>query len=945
MDINHTFLGSIAEHYHDILKTDSSSICFVFPSRRAGVFFTDYISKIIDTPIFAPRIVTINDLFADAGSYITADQITLLFTLHRIYQQVMEEEAPFDEFLPWGEMILADFDDIDKYMVDADTIFRNLIDYKALDDDYSHLTPNQRKAIESFWGAFHLERLSKEQKKFLDMWTKLPLIYNQFKEELKAKNLAYAGMQYFETANRIKQHATFDNGSTTYVFAGFNALTTSEHILFKFLQKQNRAHFFWDYSSTIIQSNTPSQASGAAMFLSENILRYPAPRNWAMPVNNSFPEITITAVAHPMEQNGEITRFLKNEYTDDQRSAVVLTDENMLIPVLYSIPDPIEKVNVTMGYPLRNSPAYGLVDLLYQLQKNSRNDKSETWFNHRNVLSILQHPYITINADIDTATIRERMLNEKMIYVPSAIFAGDNLLSSIFKRNDDASKLSAYLKNIVAIIFNSLSKDNSHKIEREFINTLYTALNRFEDILLKNNNIAINPETWFKLFRSIAEIQTVSFKGEPLGGLQIMGILETRAVDFEKLIILDMNEGVYPKTNAANTFIPYGLRTGFGLPTIEFQDNIFAYYFFRLIHRAKKVELLYSAAAGSEMSRFLFQLKYQFDATPMEQTSVQPVNLLKHPVLSVIKDDNIITILEKYIEGGNSYLSPSAISQYIECPLRFYFDKVAGIVETEEVAEEADARIFGKIFHEVLEDYYTPYKKKIISSEIIDKWLNDDKEQDKNIRKAFSMQLGNQAGKDIQGKNIIIFEVIKNYIKRFFEHEKSITPFVFIDAERKIKAVYTTPSGLRVNSGGVIDRLHLKDGKLYIIDYKTGKGKHKIDSIDALFDNKKHNDNKAVFQTMMYGLLTDYTAEGAETLQPGVMWMKMLFDPGYSTDVTIKGFDKKYSPIDFEEHKNQYAQGLGTVIDEIFDRKVEFTQTENEASCRYCTFKELCGKG
>ena len=335
MNTRQTFLQSIANYYYQKLKTDSTSICFVFPSRRAGIFFIDCLKQLSDQPIFAPKIITINDLFARRSQLIIADNITLLFRLHQIYSRITGDNRSFDEFLPWGEMILSDFEDIDKYMVDAPQLFRNLIDYKQLDDDYSHLSEAQRKAIASFWGTLHLQKLSEHQQSFINTWEKLNEVYTTFRSELKAHNIAYSGMTYREVAEEIQNQKLFDDHDIKYAFIGFNALTTTEHILFKYLQKQNRAQFFWDYSEQILPVGRNGLINrGAGMFLSENVLQYPKPKDWEMPLDVEYPEITITAVAHPMEQNAEITQFLKDEYASDERCAVILTDENMLLPVL-----------------------------------------------------------------------------------------------------------------------------------------------------------------------------------------------------------------------------------------------------------------------------------------------------------------------------------------------------------------------------------------------------------------------------------------------------------------------------------------------------------------------------------------------------------------------------------------------------------------------------------
>lgn len=945
MDNNHTFLQSIANYYYQILKTDSSSICFVFPGQRAAIFFTDYLSRLSDRPIFSPKTITINDLFTAESKLLTTDTITLLFELHRTYCQVTGRELPFDEFLPWGEMILSDFEDIDKYLVDARQLFRNLAEYRELDDDYSHLTDNQRRAIESFWGTFQLENLSSHQNKFLETWEKLHDIYTVFQSNLRRQNIAYPGMIYREVAEKIDRKELSDS-ATRYAFIGFNALTTSEHKLFNHLQKQKRADFFWDYSTQILppdRNGAPQRGPG--MFLHENIIRYPSPGSWNLPLNAHQPHITITAVAHPMEQSAEITSFLEQEYTQNERSAVVLTDENMLLPALYSLPDQVKQVNVTMGYPLKSSPAFGLVDLLYQLQKNSRDKDGETLFYHKNILPLLQHPYISLASGKAADSLRNEMTRNNRINIPSSAFNIHPLLCQIFMKVESAMDLTQYLTNIIGSLYALMTEHQESAIHREFLHSLYTAVNRFDTILRKNSQIKIESETWFRLFRSIAETETVSFKGEPLEGLQVMGILETRAIDFDKLIILDMNEGIFPKKSANNTFIPYGLRVGFGLPTIEFQDSIFAYYFFRLIHRAQKVELLYSSSVGGEMSRFLFQLIYEFGINPEIKTAVQPVNLLDVPALRIKKDNTIVLLLNAYREGGSSFLSPSSLSLYIECPLKFYFEKIAKIKETEEVAEEADARIFGKIFHEILEIYYKRHKNEIITTEMIDQWLKESKALNINIMNAFKNNMGHQSGMVLEGKNLLIYEVIKSYIVQFFRKEKEIAPFTFVDAERKVEQIYVTPQKNRVKIGGLIDRMHEKDGIIHIIDYKTGSGHSYVETTEQLFSKKDHKTKKAIFQTLLYCLILNNESKISLTIRPGISWMKKLFSQEYATEIILKAPRRKEMPqLTFENLFEQYEAQLGAVIDELFDEETDFCQTEHKDTCKYCLFKDLCNR-
>ncbi|WP_430811189.1 MULTISPECIES: PD-(D/E)XK nuclease family protein [unclassified Carboxylicivirga] len=947
------FLNAIAAYYHQHHRNDLADYCFVFPSQRAGIFFTNHLRQLVDAPTWAPRIMTVNDFFASLSPAIVADNITLLFALHQSYNAVSSMPTTFDEFLPWGEMLLSDFDDIDKYLVGVDDLFSNIISYKELEDDYSHLNEQQREAIKTFWGAFNAEQLSSHQRHFLDNWTLIPKVYTAFRKALSAQSLAYEGMVYRRIAESIKQDALLDIQWKKVVFVGLNALTPAERKLMDHLQKRGMADFFWDYSPWMQKDaeggSLPTRGPG--LFLNENKMRYPAPKNFVLPLHEQGPDITITAVANPTEQLKSVHSFLNKEYESDLKTALVLADETLLMTALHGIPESVDRVNVTMGYPLNNTPVFGLVNLLFEMQRNARSSKNGLWLYHRHVLPILQHQYVSMLAEEDCRTLHKKLVKENIIFVQAKDLQINPLFKLIFSRISDGAQLAHYLTSILSKIYELLQPKDDKLLEQEFVFTLHKSIVRLQDLLEQNQQESITAETWMKLYKKLADFQTVPFKGEPLAGLQVMGILETRALDFDKLIILDLNEGVFPRTSAPNTFIPATLRAGFGLPTIEFQDTIFSYYFFRLIHRAKKVELLYSTGAqgmkSNEMSRYLYQLKYEFNATIKTQTSGGHVALLSPPLPHAPKTPEVMEILTQFKAGGKRSLSPSALSVYIECPMRFYYQKIAGIREADEINEEADARIFGLIFHDVVEQLYQTHINKTVDANTIESWLKDKPRIDGLIREGFKKHLsdydkGKNAFTEIHGKNVMVFEVIRRYLMQFLKLEKQRAPFTIIDLEREVKHVINTGS-LQLNMGGFIDRLESKDGIVSVTDYKTGNGDATITAVADLFNTDKHKKIKATFQTLLYALILEETTHANVPLQPAVIWVRDVFKRSYDTRLFRKQ-GKNKEAILLQAVQQEFKEGLYDLLEELYNPDIPFQPVEDTSKCRFCTYKSLCNR-
>jgi CRISPR/Cas system-associated exonuclease Cas4 (RecB family) len=963
------FLEQLADYHLQKYSTDISEFCFVFPSRRAGIFFRQYLNDKTPKPLFSPEILTINDFFGKLDSRPVSDNISLVFKLYNSYSAVISKNISLDEFIPWGEMCLADFDDIDKYLADPLQVFRNLADQKALEDDFSHLDEDQIEAIRTFWSSFNPDRLSKLQKSFLEVWQKMPDLYYHFNEKLDKANEAYEGKLFRSVAGKIKGKNIGEIPFRRVVFAGLNALNNCEKHLLNYLKIKGIATFFWDYPLWIFNSPIQQTRNGtmrgeheAARFIKNNLIDFPMPEDWDSPQSNGPEKITIATAANDLEQTHIGAEFLKNVAKTQSRTttknkdhhartALVLADETLMLPAIHAIPDVWDKINVTLGYPLKNTPAYGLVEALMTMQRSMRTTKKgKTWFYHRHLLALLRHQYISVILAEWGRQLVYNLIAANRVFIEKEQIPTHDLTDRLLKKANGSEELTIYLIDVLHTVFLHLKEQSETSLEREFIYHLYLIIKRLGEILGNQTEI-INTETWHRLFKKLADFQTVPFRGEPLSGLQVMGILETRVLDFDNLLILSMNEGIFPHTAPPNSSIPYNIRKGFGLPTIDNQDSIFAYYFYRLIHRANNVTLVWSSSDASkqagEMSRFLHQLYYEYPGIVQNDTYVQTAGIKAAPEIHSEKNKDVMLLLSEYLEGGKLALSPSALSTYIECPLRFYFKYLAGAKEPKNISEELDPRIFGNLFHQTVEALYKPYIGKKITRNDLENIANPGKVA-KTLENIFAQNVpfikqNTNVFVDLQGKNSLVFEVLMRYLAGFFENEKKNTPFTIKGLEYNMYMIFSSPSGKRIKLEGNIDRLDEKDGITRVIDYKTGKGTNRIAAVKDLFNTTKHSDIKATFQTLLYSLMVAEAVTSPLNIQPGVVWMRKLFTDT-DTSLYLQAPRQKKEPLTLSLVEADYREALGNLLDELFDEKVPFRQTEHQENCGYCIFKEICLK-
>jgi CRISPR/Cas system-associated exonuclease Cas4 (RecB family)/Fe-S-cluster formation regulator IscX/YfhJ len=956
------FLHRIAKKFYTEYGNELYRHTFVFPNRRAGVFFQKYLAEIAEKPLFSPSIITIQELFEQLSDYQSADKIEMLVMLYKHYVRISKTDETFDDFLYWGEMLLNDFSDVDKYLVNAGQLFKNISDLRSLDSDMSYLTQAQVEAIRRFWTDFMPIEGNDTKKKFQETWQILFELYTSFRTELHEKGYAYEGMLFREIAEKAKAKEEFNIRFSDIVFVGLNALTPSETALLNYLKILGVADFYWDYDSPFVCD----EQNRASFWVADNLSRFPSKFDIKNneKVSDEKPAVELIGIPSGVGQTKQVTNILSQLIASDEilnsneaiNTAIVLPDENLLLPLLYSIPQKIGKINVTMGYGLQNASGASLIEHIAGLQQNIRKSGEDTVFYYRFVLSILNHQLVALTARNNVEILKTYILKNNRIVVSTQELQIHPLLNLIFKPITHWQDIPDYLKSILSYLYNVLtdeknaSKDNDpHSarpidLEREFIVQYHKAIVRLQDTLCDADKMSV--ETYFRLLKKVVQGINVSFSGEPLSGLQIMGVLETRVLDFDNLIILSMNEGIFPAKNHATSFIPYSLRKAFELPTHEHQDSIYAYHFYRMISRARRVFMLYDTRAEEmqtgEVSRYFYQLKYlygnSFDIS--EQVVSYDVSAPETASVSVTKTAEILRKLDKFRVGGDKSFSASLINNYINCPLQFYFTAVEGLLEEDEVQETVEAAEFGSIFHRVMENIYNRLKSTPIVPDALSAIAKDDAYLISLIEKAFARYYfrDEHNPRPLQGQHYLIGEILRSYVKQTLEADKQFTPFEYIESEYHFNQPYQVNEALSINFKGSIDRIDKVNETYRVIDYKTGSGPTDFKDIEQLFDASKNNRPYQILQVFIYALFYEPDDKNFP-VSPTIYYLRSIFKD-FNPSVSCN----KNRIDDMTLYLSEFTERLNVLLEEIFDPNMSFLQTLNEKNCEWCSFKDVCGR-
>ena len=949
------FLKDIASGLLNDYGSKLAGHCIVFPNNRSILFFRKYLSELIDKPLFMPSLQTISSLIAGQSRLRQAETVHMVLELYNVYIRAGNRKETIDEFYFWGEMLLNDFDDIDKYLVDPALLFSNLADLKEIDQKFSMLSEEMAAIIKQFWVNFDASNMTGEKADFLSVWETLPSVYSGFREVLRAKGLGYEGMIIREQAEQISSAPErWDPDTDMFHFVGFNALNKCEGLILKELHKAGRARFYWDYDERYV-NNTEHEAGH---FIRQNMSVFPADSGSE---RNPLPACRINVYSAPSDvaQAKLIPSLLKNiELSEDPNdTAVILADENLLAPVLNSLPESIADINVTMGYPLFQTAVYSLVHQLLQLQKNKQAGDSASEFYYNDVINILQHQYIAFNYPSDSRELIKNIKKKNIIRISSSSLELNELFGRIFGREFNNR---TYLADILRFIIDLLDNDDEGKeegrssrlnLQQEYLYSLLLPINQLA-LTLEESQMDPGIELYSRLIDKMMRKLVIPFSGEPLQGVQVMGILETRSLDFKNIIFLSANEGKIPRSPAGNSYIPYNLREAFGLPTVKHSDSIYAYYFYRLLHRAEQVNFVYNNSTdgmrSGEMSRFLLQLKYdrQYNTSFFDTGfNILPPAKVKH---SIKRTDKITDVLESsFLDGSLSKpLSPSAINTWITCNMRFYYRYIAGIREPEQMLEEVDSLAFGNILHHVMKELFEPYTGKQLTGSELEK-MQANREYiaaltEKSFRKVFMK--GNRGA--VRGKNMIITSIIEKMAGQVIQSDLKYSPVKIISLEDKYPGFVSCTvngTGKETKLEGTIDRVDLTGGVYRILDYKSGADGIDVNTLDQLFDYESGSRNSAAFQTLLYCELFLQNNPGVN-LRPSLYPVRSIFSDKFSDIFNIKKGEDRGPVQSYSTIRDSFMTGLSKVISDIFDKERDIVMTSDLQKCRYCPYNRLCDR-
>jgi len=936
----------IISHLKGHQSGDYGKFKIVFPNKRAGLFFQRAMAEHIDRHTWMPEVASITEFIEGHSSLRVADKFTLILELYRAFGKHYRQQEHFSNFYFWGETLLADFDEIDNFLVDAKTLFDNLSKLKLIDQDLGFLSEEQKKIIRRYWKNFG-QKDSRHKDEALSVWRILWPVYQQFKAVLQSRGLAYQGMIYREVAEKINETPA---SNATVIFAGFNALSASEENIMTWYCRERGGVIIWEADDFYLQD----ERQEAGKFLREIREHNPVlGKSLQGKFGNNFTNDTpfhiyeISGEAAQAQLAGEI---IEKENYNKENAAVVLPDEQLMFPLLSALPTNVQGLNVTMGYPLKASQAQSFFEILFQLQIYRRKEK-ERCFNHRYVKTTLLHPYVASTRSEWTEKVLMEIDKDNKVYLRQDDLSHDDpLLSIIFSPASTPAALIDYFLEITMV----LSREQFDLIEKEILLKYYKIFNLLKSFVL-NAGLEMDIRAFQKLFRQSIFRERIPFEGEPLLGLQVMGLLETRNLNFDNIILLSSSEGILPPSKNDVSFIPQSFRKAFELPTIDHHDGIYAYVFYRLLQHAKNVHIIYNVETGNnrsgELSRFVKQLEWETNWQPVYHTVSVSVAPAETPDISFEMNDHVKSRLLRFVvQHGKAAkrFTPSAINTYFDCSLRFYFRYVEDIYEADEAEEDVDARIFGNIFHKVLELMYQDFKAETapeVTKTVLEKIRHNISHF---IDKAFLEEFGmdREAQFEYEGRNILVREVLKNIVKRVIDHDMEFAPFSIegleVDDLMLDLPIQSTMGDMKIGLKGIIDRIDSKDDIIRILDYKTGKDDKSFYDIPTLFEKEGSRRNKAAFQTFFYGLL--YTAQpgkGDRPIMAGLYNIRELFQDDFDYRLRYKN-SRDYYVGDIRPFLDEYKNLLVNFFEKLYDSDTVFRQTDDLQKCKFCPYAGLC---
>lgn len=963
------FLRSVAEDLIRQCGAQLQDAAIVFNNKRPVAYLQSHLAALIGKPFWSPSFFTVQEFFALSSDRKVADSFSQFFSLHQVYNQlaVQDGDAPIEpaKFYPIARVILSDFAQIDNDLVDADKLFLQLEEYAVVDAQFDYLSEEQQEFLKGFWTSYSEGKQKKQQEQFIKMWQRMPRLYRGYHDLLEEKGLTTMGQIYRRLASGTAENpeftAAFQNAKL--VFIGFNALSRAEAKVFKRWQDEGRTLFYFDTDAYYMED--PIQEAG--LFMRRNLEQtglvnaLDSKRNF---IKAQSKQIDVYKTQGQVAQAKILSEALQEDYpllrsSDNAgKIALILADESLLVPVLQTIPTHFSdekgshaiNLNVTMGYPLVASAIFGLADLWLSVQAQMIQGEKESVY-HREVEAFLSHPLSGISEQ-QRAKIQKRLLAEQLAEVPILRLQGQKgLLALFFSKIQDGVQATNTLQSILKYVLEQqLAAKTLRQTEADLFIATIKELNRLHDALAdylprlsKGSELSFVLSLIQKAVQGIA----VPLTGEPLQGIQVMGLLESRSLDFERIYILGVNEGLLPQTSVSPSFIPDSIRRAYGLPVLENQDAISAYMFYRLLQRSGKVSMVYNAQADEsntgEATRFLKQLEYESGYTFNYLEHKQNISIEKKRPVVVRKDAAVMKVLNNYLQGKTA-LSASALTTYINCPLQFFYRYVAKIKEPEEISENLEANYIGSMLHFVLERFYQDLS--LQDPQVTKERIQEARKQVPVLAvMAFSEVMFKDEQFQVQhnGMQKVVLAIVEQYANLILDYDENEAPFEIMALEQKDQVSFSFEVAgqlKQITLHGIIDRIDRKGGVTRIVDYKTGADVLRYSNLEDVFDTNGNKQNKALVQTLFYTYVFEQ-ANGHQLVEPNLYSIRNMRSEG---TFFMEGKDKvKLNGPYLEEIKLEFVAFMKLKLAELFDESIPFVRTENEAGFAYSPYITLCG--
>lgn len=948
------FLYRVAQDLLARFGHDLQEVAVVFNNKRPQIYLKKYLAEASAQPIWSPKLFTIQEFLSLGTTQIAAAQLKQFFVLFGCYNKLLKQEgqAPVspDEFYPLAEIILADFSQVDYYLAGAAEIFGLIENIAELQIQFPNFDEEQLQFMRTFWGSFSSQKQNMMQERFLALWQRMPALYVHFHQQLAKENLVTNARMYRNLATHQDADPGFIKQFKHTVFVGFNALSKAEEKLFKHWQDQELCSFYFDadahyFSDGLQEAGHFIRRNVHAVGLINQFEKAPAK------LNDPQKEITIIQALGDIAQGKLLSVLLNGEQDSNPGAkAIILADEKLLLPALQTITD--HSVNVTMGYPFEQSALFGLCDLWLTIQEAL---VAAPEVNYKQVISFLFNPLLNLDADLRNRLHNQIIDEKKVSFHPQELNILGKIASITFNPFQDAFMAIRHLASV--LLFAAGDDQQLRRIDTLLATQAVKALNVLNDSFeeIKSSGGAdLQPRFVLRLIRRALQGLTVPFEGEPLAGLQVMGLLESRNLDFDELIILGANEGILPKISNAASFIPDNIRRAFGLPILEHQNAISAYLFYRLLHVPKKITLVYNGITDEkstgEESRFIKQLEFETQCRFVHQ--VQQNQSIESPAplaITVEKKGEVLLGLHKYFKRNSTpkydkKISATGFTDYNSCSLRFFYKYIAGLKEPRDLPDRIEANLIGSALHTVMESFY----KSVVGKEVTAAFIT---ERAKNLEAlcedALAQELKLNApkkGTQPPAMQQIVLQVLEQYAVRILDNDAGIAPFQIMELENKQDYVWKYPVGdgsqpREIWLYGIIDRVDILDGKTRIVDYKTGKDQLKYKDFPALFDDEGKDQNKALLQTLFYTYVYEQVQQ-KQYVEPHLYTVRDFKEGTLFKEKQRGGLALKDQNL--ETFKGLFSEKLKEKLDELFDESVPFTQTKNLENCAYCPYKEIC---